>query len=168
MVFQGRRSEYSACQFSLQDETLAATLTTMNQIIAKEIRAGNYLFRMPSEMDIQRGLTNPIIEVVDDVEWIGNYFRINYLSQDDYEPIPLTTDWLLKLGFLQSKDNKIEFVLKIGDVAMLTVIEVPHSVYSIKNSILWQITEPIHLRKRVMYVHTLQNNVELISDKQLK
>ena len=169
MKLIGRESEPPARPaFLCTRETLAATFTTMNLIIAKEIRVGNYLFRMPSEADKLRGLFDPIVEEVEEVEWMGNYFRINYLSQDDYEPIPLTLEWLSKFGFFQKKNIKTEFSFKVGDIVLIEVNEIPHSVYTDKKSTLWQIANPVHLKQRIKYVHQLQNTLQLVTSGQLE
>lgn len=87
---------------------------------ANELRIGNYVYALKSSSE-------PII--------IGDDYNL-YLSRD-YQPIPLTEEWLLKMGFkgrvdfkwnnnvgIQIVDNKYYFAFKdLSNVLFHSVIE---------------------------------------------
>ena len=90
---------------------------------------------------------------------IENEVEKTYIEYDEFEPIQLTEEWLLKFGFNCVNNTKMVFKLyhndKNADFSSLILKEVgnnPIWVYSVNNR--WTINPfPIDLK----YVHQLQN-----------
>lgn len=142
----------------------------MNTLIAKNLQLGNYLFCKPPEKDEIQGRNKLHIVKIDDIEWMGTYYRIGHLSQEDFEPILLTEEWLDKLDFKKKTSQEWIFPI-LGHIPILiTVKPVTNLVYSDSNETRWEVTwidSSSHLLY-VTYVHDLQNLITSINNIMIK
>lgn len=111
-----------------------------------ELRIGNYV-----EVGLNRNFM-PIISTVEQIAqtviWIKEPKAptLRLMPLDTIKPIPLTEDWLLKFGFVKSKENEWYHLLDFQ-------IEI---VVDENNEFVFCVVEGIVL-KHIKYVHQLQN-----------
>ena len=129
---------------------------------ASELRIGNLL----------QSDTNKIIKIVGVVKKDIYYYHnkknlyVLELNNLNFQPIPLTEEWLLKMGFEKSQEQwytikyftdcdlateqmAISYNLSSNRCAVFDAIE--------ETDIVNILSYPIYTSKRVLYVHTLQN-----------
>ena len=110
----------------------------------QELRIGNRVLNNDVEIEV----------ILDTFYWVTECV----MNESDYQPIPLTEDWLVKLGF--DKDNTI---YNIG-------IDKKGSIYWSERGILY-ISESIELnyafQSECKYVHQLQNLYFALTQKEL-
>ena len=80
-------------------------------INAKELRIGNYVH------SLETGETQKITGITEEHPYI-NSITFDYPNYDEIEPIPLTEEWLFKLGFIN--DRVLEFYR--NDITDSTII----------------------------------------------
>ena len=94
---------------------------------ATELRIGNYYYH-PIALSFER---------MDDIDFISSFI-------EKFEPIPLTEEWLLKMGFVPTKEAAISGIwFSNGFID-----------YCIRGGSVCFKQEPI---RRIKYVHQLQN-----------
>ncbi len=119
----------------------------MKQLEAKDLRIGNLVINI---------CNNEAVEVV-----IGVFEDEIYLSSnsslkiEDLTPIPLTEEWLLKLGLVYNDERK-----SYGNETKLSVLKVCSSFVA-------EVYEDAAV-KQVRYVHELQNLYHAITGNELE
>lgn len=107
---------------------------------AKELRIGNL---------IRYNDTKEVCRVYQLEHRYKNVYRINGLNENpDVEPIPITEEWLLKLGFEVEKNGGIVFASKDDNCKFYVYCE---------NNKTWKIGKYNNGFKHIYYVHQLQN-----------
>lgn len=132
------------------------------EIKANELRIGNYLdFILPnSAVVVDQFYNDGYGDDIDD--WFIDHHNIDNdepctnatRSIDDFSPIPLTEEWLLKFGLLKTKN--ISFLLGCYEL-----------VYS-KGFDCWNVILKSGIAAKLKYVHQLQNLFFCLCGKELK
>jgi hypothetical protein len=123
---------------------------------ATELRIGNLVnYLIIDEMD-ERKKWFEVYEIdYDDIRIIQNKHEVN----QDYQPIPLTEEWLVKFGFKQIKPNHYWF--KGKNLLRFSLID---------NNLHCSIGDDEYgvLYKMIKYVHQLQNLYFALTNEELK
>lgn len=117
---------------------------------AKELRIGNLVYQIAEWGE-------PIDKKL--VEWSGDiWYRVGecLLYLEDFEPIPLTEEWLVKFGF-ENLDFPNEFNFGSFCVRLNT-----------KDRIFRYITNDGNVRPVIKHVHQLQNLYFALTENELK
>lgn len=115
---------------------------------AKQLRIGNYVYRENSKLINQK----------DDVYQIEN---VNRQSASKYDPIPLTEEWLLKLGF------EIEGLRSYYNAELDLTVEFINGKYAFTICDQEHAPAITHYIMHCEFVHTFQNNAYAITSKEL-
>jgi len=115
----------------------------MNEIKPQEIRIGNYIdnYSMPF-----LAVTGRLLRAFDESK---EYCKL-------YKPIPLTSEWLVKLGFVSDND-KYDPIYKKGHVSLMGS--------GIIND--WILRHDSHGIVNIQYLHQLQNGFYMITGEEL-
>ncbi len=118
-------------------------------IKANELRIGNYIF--------YRG---EILEEVSSIFCEDLFDRINDLDESNYDAIPLTEEWLMKLGFdiIRTLEKGANPILGIF-VTSISLKTVPNFKITFSGSLEYEVG--------VKYVHQLQNLVFVMTGEEL-
>lgn len=116
---------------------------------AKELSIGNTVYyHISDEIDSRKELDE--ISTIDakDLEWLSNH------DDPDYKPIPLTEEWILKLGFDKIASNHLPVYCK-GNIIIEDLSSIPIDMnFSIRLAVSTSCSYGI---KSINSVHELQN-----------
>lgn len=117
-----------------------------------ELRIGNIIYRV--NYDVIDAITTKLAHVVD----LTTLTNIEHIK-DGYEPIPLTQQWLEKLGFSDKeyKDGYIGIDVK-SNMTIDFVLTKPETLYGHQKFFIWEYKQGcLPLMTHLQYVHQLQN-----------
>jgi len=119
------------------------------EITARDLRIGNYVnYRIQDDLDERKDWLECSVIDANDLVILESGIDC------DYQPIPLTEDWLLKFGCIEQKIRsfKSNFWNKELDFSV--------DVYYYekgKSKVFQYLVNNQHRKKQIMYVHQLQN-----------
>lgn len=116
---------------------------------ANELRVGNIVFEPLNE--------NKRAFKVFEVYHEEDYDKINYHNALSFEPVPITEDWLLQLGFKKLLPNIGEITqdeVDMGKLRTVVCIELYPFVFNTSNG--WWLYKR-HMDIAPKYIHQLQN-----------
>jgi hypothetical protein len=112
---------------------------------ANELRIGNLIYGVSERIETVIGLGNKTISV-----YPGKLIDAQmFFSEDDFEPIPLTGEWLMKFGF-KKNERRLENVYNLGIFEYATSCETVDLEIQHLEGVATYTTE-------TKYVHQLQN-----------
>lgn len=115
-------------------------------ISVKELRIGNHV--LFNNADITVTYHHIRIQSLADAHIDSSMTNKEFIG---YKPIPLTEEWLLKLGFIKL-NNRHEFVHGENEPNMSICYEDNYFIFFVEDEISYNT-----IRKELKYVHTLQN-----------
>ena len=116
---------------------------------AKELRIGNYIM-----FSDNNGISYRKISCIK-INEFGFYSDIDGVNLGICKPIPLTEEWLLKFGFVESQDIDTIFGLKLNDFWYINEFQIRNKF----NAILLEV--------ELKYVHQLQNLYFALTNEEL-
>ena len=134
-------------------------------IQAKELRIGNYVYDGNSELAQVSSIVDGAINYELDY---GNLWTNEVCYFENINPIPITEEWLLKFGFSINKKTCVHiFEFEIDDKVNFAVFlyDDEKEALFIKNSAR---SSKIIFKKRIDYVHQLQNLYFALTQKELE
>ena len=120
-------------------------------IQANELRIGNLVFR--DELNIENGKWDELTIKIN-YQDIFNLINGNDMVKTAYNPIPLTEEWLIKLGFKQW----VNFGRKTYNYDLMPLCNFSYCFVTKKVMILEKGNNMSHwIERKIEYVHELQN-----------
>ena len=110
---------------------------------AKELRVGNFVTAIRCDNS----------QIIDQVKQLHESYVVTKFDWGKVEPIPLTEEWLTKLGFKQTEKIAQKIIRSVGRLGVLNVEK--SKPFEIKLSY-WVDDDGILISK-IKYVHQLQN-----------
>ena len=130
---------------------------------ATDLRIGNYVIFKSIQMVTlnQNGKYENYEEPhqLHQIQISSNDFEYIEKGQSEYRPIPLTEEWLLKFGFVQSSNNlgnTFHILKKDGVIVMLTIEHWTNTDINSKYHNHWHCEYLLNGHK-LQYLHQLQN-----------
>ena len=112
-------------------------------INAKELRIGNLIeYRISDRFDKRKEWWEVSEIDADDIHWLSKVMP----EDEDFKAIPLTEEWLEKLGF---KQNKFDKVFEVENCQI--------EIYFFDNDIKCTVCVDSVINKNIKHVHQLQN-----------
>lgn len=135
----------------------------MKELIKTKATNGNYIYGNYENEENEK-INSVVCEIIgydpfDDYYWVKNKEGIEEFC--DFEPIPLTEEWLLKFGFEKSNNNTEFYTFDLSKLSIHLKSKQYADGRTYFNS--WCIIE-----KQIEYVHQLQNLYFALTQEELK
>jgi len=122
---------------------------------AQELRIGNWIRKTGNEGTILNGFVTGL-----EKNKIDSNLNDDFLMDDNFEGIPLTEEWLLKLGF-NSTYAKDCFQIALGELSLhfiyVTLMNDGDNILTIGDQYSTNKHLTVFIRPLAQYVHQLQN-----------
>ena len=130
-------------------------------IKANEIRIGNLYERKESLANDKIGYIN-----FDESDWYRIGEGIDYL--ENYDPISLTEEWLLKFGFIFDENKGFDYINDDGEISNIEDNPLWYKNYSQKRFCVYLKKLTCYVSLNCKYVHDLQNCYFIVTGQELE